>query len=333
MIYAMPLSASFPELSALDVFASVVKHGSFGKAAKAHGIAQPSVTSRMRNLERQLGVTLFDRGPNGSTPTPEGVVVSGWADAILLAAHELEAGLDALKAEQAGKLRIAASYTIAEYLLPGWLSRFTREHPEDTISLDVENSTHVLDQLARGEADLGFIETPLETPNMDELVVANDQLVTVVPPNHPWERRQSIDMVELASTPLVMREQGSGTREALDRALLAADLEPPESVLELGSTSAVRSAVLNGQSPTVISRLAVADQIALGHLVEVNVKGLKIERNLRAVWPTGKPLSSPSLCSANSDKAWWGIWSGRGVSGYASRSRHSSPGPVQCGQP
>ncbi len=291
MIYAMPLSASFPELSALDVFASVVKHGSFGKAAKAHGIAQPSVTSRMRNLERQLGVTLFDRGPNGSTPTPEGVVVSGWADAILLAAHELEAGLDALKAEQAGKLRIAASYTIAEYLLPGWLSRFTREHPEDTISLDVENSTHVLDQLARGEADLGFIETPLETPNMDELVVANDQLVTVVPPNHPWERRQSIDMVELASTPLVMREQGSGTREALDRALLAADLEPPESVLELGSTSAVRSAVLNGQSPTVISRLAVADQIALGHLVEVNVKGLKIERNLRAVWPTGKPLS------------------------------------------
>ena len=144
MLYDMPLSASFPELSALDVFASVVKHGSFGKAAKAHGIAQPSVTSRMRNLERQLGVTLFDRGPNGSTPTPEGVVVSGWADAILLAAHELEAGLVALKAEQAGKLRIAASYTIAEYLLPGWLSRFTREHPEDTISLDVENSTHVL---------------------------------------------------------------------------------------------------------------------------------------------------------------------------------------------
>ena len=154
MIYDMPLSASFPELSALDVFASVVKHGSFGKAAKAHNIAQPSVTSRMRNLERQLGVTLFDRGPNGSTPTPEGVVVSGWADAILLAAHELEAGLDALKAEQAGKLRIAASYTIAEYLLPGWLSRFTREHPNDTISLDVENSTHVLQQLERGEACL-----------------------------------------------------------------------------------------------------------------------------------------------------------------------------------
>ena len=291
MLYDMPLSASFPELSALDVFASVVKHGSFGKAAKAHGIAQPSVTSRMRNLERQLGVTLFDRGPNGSTPTPEGVVVSGWADAILLAAHELEAGLDALKAEQAGKLRIAASYTIAEYLLPGWLSRFTREHPEDTISLDVENSTHVLQQLERGEADLGFIETPMETPNMNEKVVAHDQLVTVVPPNHPWATRASIEMAELAKTPLVMREQGSGTREALDRALIDAGHTPPESVLELGSTSAVRSAVLNGQSPTVISRLAVADQLALGHLHEVEVDDFKVERDLRAVWPEGNPLS------------------------------------------
>lgn len=291
MIYGMPLSASFPELSALDVFASVVKHGSFGKAAKAHGIAQPSVTSRMRNLERQLGVTLFDRGPNGSTPTPEGVVVSGWADAILLAAHELEAGLEALKAEQAGKLRIAASYTIAEYLLPGWLSRFTREHPEDTISLDVENSTHVLEQLARGEADLGFIETPLPTPNMNELIVAHDQLVTVVPPGHPWAQRESIEMSELAQTPLVMRERGSGTREALDRALVEQGLVPPDSVLELGSTSAVRSAVLNGQSPTVISRLAVADQLALGHLHEVEVANFNVERDLRAVWPEGKPLS------------------------------------------
>ena len=131
----------------------------------------------------------------------------------------------------------------------------------------------------------------METPNMNEKVVAHDQLVTVVPPNHPWATRASIEMAELAKTPLVMREQGSGTREALDRALIDAGHTPPESVLELGSTSAVRSAVLNGQSPTVISRLAVADQLALGHLHEVEVDDFKVERDLRAVWPEGKPLS------------------------------------------
>ena len=294
---AMPLSASFPDLTALDLFASVIKLGSLGKAAKAHGIAQPSVSSRIRNLERQLGVTLLERTTTGCIPTPEGVVVSGWTDNILRAAHDLEAGLVALKAEQSGRLRVAASYTIAEYLLPSWLGRFTREHPQDTVALDVENSTHVLAQLERGEADIGFIETPLETPSMDEVIVAHDQLVAVVAPEHPWaKRRRSVDMAELAETPLVMREQGSGTREALEQALTDAGHGLPVSVLELGSTSAVRSAVMSGNSPTVISRLAVAGELKEGQLIEVKVKGLKIERNLRAVWPSGKPL--PKLATA-----------------------------------
>ncbi len=292
----MPLSASFPDLSALDLYASVIELGSLGRAAKVHGIAQPSASSRIRNLERQLGVTLLERSSRGSEPTSEGIVVSGWTDAILRAAHDLEAGLEALKAEQVGRLRIAASYTIAEYLLPAWLGRFMREHPRDTVALGVENSTNVLAQLERGEADLGFIETPLETPSMLESVVAHDRLATVVRPDHPWAGRSSVTMAELASTPLVMREKGSGTREALEQTLLDAGHGRPVSVLELGSTSAVRSAVLGGNSPTVISQLAVASEIRDGQLIEVDVDGLQINRDLRAVWPSGKPL--PRLATA-----------------------------------
>ena len=292
----MPLSASFPDVTALDLYASVVELGSLGRAAKMHGIAQPSASSRIRNLERQLGVTLLDRSPTGSVPTSEGIVVSGWTDAILRAAHELEAGLVALKSERVGRLRIAASYTIAEYLLPRWLGRFLREHPGDTVALDVENSTAVLEQVARGEADIGFIETPLATPSMAEVVVAHDELIAVVPPEHPWAQREGVPLSELASTPLVMREKGSGTREAFEEALRMAGLGEPVSVLELGSTSAVRSAVLNGNSPTVISRLAVTNEISDGQLVEVDVEDLEIRRRLRAVWPTGKTL--PKLAEA-----------------------------------
>lgn len=292
----VPLSASFPDLTALDLFTTVIEVGSLGKAAKVHGIAQPSVSSRIRNLERQLGVTLLERTTTGCVPTPEGIVVSGWADAILHAAHDLEAGLVALKAEQVGRLRIAASYTIAEYLLPAWLGRFTREHPSDTVALTVENSTNVLAELERGETDLGFIETPLQTPSMEETAVGHDQLVAVVPASHPWTKKRSVSMKDLAETPLVMREKGSGTREALEQALAEAGHGAPTSVLELGSTSAVRSAVISGNSPTVISRLAVADEIAAGQLAEVRVTGLKIERDLRAVWPKGKEL--PRLAAA-----------------------------------
>ena len=293
----MPLSTSFPDLTALDLFTTVIEVGSLGKAAKVHGIAQPSVSSRMRNLERQLGVTLLERTPTGCIPTPEGIVVSGWANEILLAARDLEAGLVALKAEQVGQLRISASYTIAEYLLPAWLGRFSREHPRDTVALDVENSTNVLAQLKRGETDLGFIETPLATPAMEQVIVGRDQLIAVVAPGHAWaKRRRPITMSELAETPLVMREKGSGTREALVQALTEAGHGAPVSVLELGSTSAVRSAVLAGNSPTVISRLAVAGEISSGELVEIGVTGLMIERDLRAVWPRGRSL--PRLASA-----------------------------------
>ncbi|MGI9605903.1 MAG: LysR family transcriptional regulator [Acidimicrobiales bacterium] len=286
----MPLSPSFPDLASLDLYASVVELGSLGRAAKAHGITQPSASSRIKTLERQLDILLLERSPTGSTPTSAGVVVAGWADSILTAARALETGTQALKAEQVGRLRIAASYTIAEYLLPRWLGSFLGDHPGDRIALDVANSTAVLHRLERGQADLGFIETPLDTPTMAERVVAHDQLVAVVPPTHDWCRRRTVTLEQLAATPLVTREEGSGTREALEAALREADLPMPPSVLELGSTAAVRSAVVSGNAPTVISRLAVIGEIDRGQLVEISVKDLHIERRLRAVWPATKPL-------------------------------------------
>lgn len=286
----MPLGPSFPELASLDLFVSAVELGSVSAAARVHGVAQPSASSRLKHLERQLGLQLLDRSPTGTTPTDAGVVVAGWAEAILRSANELQAGLSAFQAEQSGRLRIAASFTIAEYLLPQWLERFSREHPADSVALDVANSAHVIDSLRRGDADLGFIETPSAIDDLTVQVVEHDQLVAVVAPGHPWAGGAPVPVEALAATPLVTRESGSGTREALEAALAERGLSAPPAVLELGSTSAVRSAVLLGNSPTVISRLAVAAEIASGELVEVQVTGLVINRDLRAAWSPAHPL-------------------------------------------
>jgi len=283
----VPLPPTFPDLRSLDLFTSVVELGSLSRAARAHGIAQPSASSRIKHLEQQLGIALLDRSPAGSTPTDAGVVVAGWADAILRAAHELDAGLSAVRAAKSGRLRIAASFTIAEYLLPGWLDRFSREHPRDSVALHVANSSTVIERLHHGDADLGFIESPLDTPSLASQVVAVDRLVTVVAPNHPWVRRGEVPVEALAATPLVTREAGSGTRAALELALADLHLGEPTAVLELGSTAAVRAAVLRGNAPTVISHLAVADDLASGALVEIRVNGLDITRRLRAVWRPG----------------------------------------------
>ena len=286
----MPLGPAFPELASLDLFVSVVELGSVSRAAKAHGIAQPSASSRLKHLERQLGLQLLTRSPSGSVPTDAGVVVAGWAEAILRSAHQLKAGLEAFQAEQSGRLRVTASFTIAEYLLPQWLGRFAREHPGDSVALEVANSTSVIQRLHDGSADLGFIETTSSVTDLDEQVVGTDELIAVVARTHPWARRGTVPVEALAATPLVTREAGSGTREAFEAALADLDLGPPTAVLELGSTSAVRSAVIDGNSPTVISRLAVADELANGSLVEIAVTDLSISRVLRAVWPKHQPL-------------------------------------------
>lgn len=286
----MPLSPITPELGALDLFVSVVELGSLSKAAAAHHIAQPSASSRIRNLERQLGVRLLDRSPGGSVPTTEGSLVAGWAGVVIRSADELVAGVEALKANEQGRLRIAASLTVAEYLLPPWLEQFLRNRPNDSVELEVANSTVVIRRLRNGTADLGFIESPFTEDGIIEHVVAHDRLIAVVRADHAWNRRPSIPLEALASTPLVLREQGSGTRDAFEQFLADRDLGPPICALELGSTAAVRAAVVNSDLPTVISEHVIAADLDAGSLRRVVIPELVIERALRAVWPAKREL-------------------------------------------
>jgi len=281
----VPLPADFPELAALDLLRSVVELGSLSRAAEAHGITQPSASSRVRTLERQLGLTLLDRSPTGSQPTPDGQLVVGWADDILRSADALARGVAAMQAEQHGLLRIAASYTIAEYLLPPWLDRFFADRSGDSVSLDVTNSDAVVERLEAGMVDLGFIESPNVPASMAQQVVGTDELIVVVSARHAWATEPAVSIDTLCATPLVLRERGSGTRRALADELARLGHEMPSSALDLGSLSAVRIAVINGSAPTVISRLAVSDDLASGSLVEVPVAGLQIERTLLAIWP------------------------------------------------
>jgi DNA-binding transcriptional LysR family regulator len=210
---------------------------------------------------------------------------------VLRAADTLATGVAALKAEQRGVLRIAASYTVAEYLLPPWLERFLSDRPGDSVTLDVTNSRAVLERLESGTVDLGFVESPVVPATMVQRVVGNDDVIVVVSARHPWARAGTVDLARFAVTPLVLRERGSGTREALVHELRRLGYDAPTSALDLGSISAVRIAVISGSSPTVISRLAVEADLANGTLVEITVPGLVVERQLRAVWPTRSTLS------------------------------------------
>jgi DNA-binding transcriptional LysR family regulator len=291
----VPLPPRTPDLESLRLLVLVADLGSLGRAAVRLRISQPSASRRLSTLERGLGLVLVDRTRRGSRPTLAGQVVAGHARRVLDELDELLAGAGRLRDRREAELRVAASLTIAEYLLPAWISELRRRRPELYIGLQVTNSEHVPGLVESGEADIGFIEGPRLSRVMSTRQVAEDRLVVVVDPGHPWaRRREPLSARELSRTPLVVRESGSGTRQTLDRALHLAGCERVRPLVELGSTAAVRGAVIAGTGPSALSELAVRGDIAEGRLVAVEVTGIDLTRDLRAVWPTGRRLIGPA---------------------------------------
>lgn len=278
------VSPRVPGLDSLELLLRVASTGSLGKAAAGHGISQPAVSARIRGMEAQVGFALVERSARGSPLTPSGALLADWARAVLAAAETLDAGISSLRVGRDARLRVAASMTVAEHLLPRWLVRLAAQRPQTAVSLAAMNSTDVVSAVLAGTADLGFVEGPAVAPGLDAQQVARDQLVVVVAPAHPWgRRRRPIEAAELAGTRLVHREPTSGTRIALEVALTEhGPLAAP--VLELSTTSAVRSAVIAGAGPAVLSELAVVDDLTAARLVRVAVRGADLSRALHAVW-------------------------------------------------
>lgn len=291
---AAGLAGRVPDLGGMELLVAVARLGSLGRAARELGISQPAASGRMRALERQLGVALVRRSPSGSRLTDSGALVTEWARKVLEAAEDFDAGARALRGQRDSRLRVAASMTVAEYLLPGWLTALHVRHPGTAVSLAAGNSVAVARQVAAGGADLGFVEG-LDVPaGLDAAVIGQDRLLVVAAPGHPWaNRRRPLTAAEVATTPLLLREEGSGTRQVLD-ASLAAHGGPAVPLLELASTTAVKTAAVSGAGPAVLSELAVADELSAHRLVAVPVTGLDLRRALRAVWPAGHRPAGPA---------------------------------------
>lgn len=288
------LSPRMPDVASLEMLVAVADHGSFSAAGKALGLSQQAISSRMRSLESRLGVALLVRTPRGSTLTQDGVLVGRWARDVLAAAELLDVGVASLRFEGHQELVVAASQTVAEHLLPGWLVELRRGQeqrgvPATVIKLVISNSAGTIEHLREGRAALGFVETPVLPTDLHAAAVRQDELVLVVCPDHPWAQRgRAVTAAELARCALIVREEGSGTRDALDAAMLAAGNPREEPArMELSTSAAVRSAVTAGAGPAVMSALAVRDDLALKRLVRVPVRGVELNRTITALWRSG----------------------------------------------
>jgi DNA-binding transcriptional LysR family regulator len=285
------MSQGMPELVQLRLLVGISEYSSLGAAAREMRMAQPNASRTLAALERRLGLTLVQRSPSGSRLTTEGTVVVQWARQVIEATDRLIVGAQALRSELSGELHISASMTVAEYLVPLWLTEFHRQHPEVRVNLEVCNSHDVMDRVRDGHTAVGFVESPTVSPGFKTATVGHDHLVVVVTPTHPWTPpRKPITTAELAATALIVREPGSGTRNTLEHLLRGYDLAAP--ALELSSNAAVKISATTGIAPAVLSNLAVETALGTGELKSIPVDGLNLNRTLRAIWSTHRRLDT-----------------------------------------
>ena len=290
----MPLSSRMPELKSFELLLEIARAGSLGAAGRELGLSQQAVSARLASLESLTGVQLVLRTPRGSELSSTGVVVAEWAEHLMCTAEWVDTGLAALRQESRSRVRVAASLTVAEHLMPRWLvsMRSNAGQPDGTspdVILTIANSRAAARSVQQGDADLGFVEGPTVPNGLHSKTVARDELVVIVNPNHKWTRRsQPLSAEELSGTPLVLREPESGTRECLVASLshrLGPDAGHAPPVLELSSLAAIRAAVVAGAGPAVVSRLSVLDDLALDRLRVIPVADLDLTRRIRAIWP------------------------------------------------
>ena len=283
----------------LRVFREVANQASFRRAAEVLYITQPAVTQQIKALEEELGSRLFDRNGGKVRLTAAGEVLlrrAGEAESILSRAIE---EIGTLEGDVRGALHVAASTTIAQYVLPRLLAEFARQHPAVRLELESANTQRVVEAVASGEAPIGLIEGPAHRQELQVERWLEDELVLVVPSGHEWAGKE-ISLTALGAARLLVRERGSGTREVLEQALkrVAAPVHRPQIAMELSSTEAILACIEAGLGVGFASRFALERQRALGTLAVVNVKGLRVTREFSMVHPRGPKTSAAAQALA-----------------------------------
>jgi DNA-binding transcriptional LysR family regulator len=273
---ANPLAAG--ELAA---FVAAVEAGSVHGAADALQLTQSAVTKRIQTLERRVGGRLFERGRFGVRPTQLGRTVYPAAKRALEALRSVAELVELSRAQGSTDLRLSASHTIGEFLLPGWLADFRRERPDVHPQLEIVNSQGVIDAIREHRSEIGFIEGPDSPAGLQTLTVARDEIVVVVVAEHPWARRRAVTARDLLTDSYLTREPASGTRAVATAALARAGIELTPA-LQAASAQSLKRA-LTGGGFTLISRLAIEIEERAGVLVGLPLRGVELRRELRAI--------------------------------------------------
>lgn len=281
----------------LQVFHTVARRLSFTKAAEELYITQPAVTKHIHELEHHFKLKFFQRSGNKIYLTPAGKTMLQHTETLLAGYRNLEFDMNALASQHSGKLRIGASTTVAQYVLPPILASFRQKFKDVALTLTSGNTEQIENALLGNEIDVGIIEGRSKSKSLQYTPFLRDEIVLVTSVHHPACRKETIKPDELKALPLLLREPGSGTLEVIAHALKTIGLKISELnvELQLNSTESIKSYLLHSPCAAFVSIHAVLKELQSTEYRIIDVKGLTIERPFYVIQPHGPSSSLPEL--------------------------------------
>lgn len=277
----------------LALFYAVARAGSISGGAAAARVSQPAVSKQIAELEDALGVRLLERLPRGCRLTEAGTILADYAHRWRSLENDAARAIEEYRGLKRGRLAIGASMTIGGYLLPEVVAEFHRRFPEIELQLEIANTQHIQRALLDGSIELGLTEGPLDSDELQSSVFFQDELVAIAPAGHPLLKKGRVPVREICREPFILREEGSGTRAVVERALRRKGIKI-KPLLSLAGPEAIKNTVAAGMGIAIVSRLIVALEVQSGLLGIIPLKDLTIQRPLHLQSISGRN-QSPAL--------------------------------------
>jgi DNA-binding transcriptional LysR family regulator len=284
----------FIDFRHLETFRRVADLKSFSRAADDLFLTQPTVSGHILSLEKSLSLRLFDRTGKEARLTKAGEVFLRYASKILTARKDLLNALSEFSQGIGGELSLGASTIPGEYLLPKLMGDFKKEHPHFTLSLKIADTKEIVQYVLQGSVELGMIGAKVEHPSLHYEKYGDDEVIAVAPSGHPLARKRRVDVEELLKEPWIIREEGSGTQMAVEKALRkkGKSLKEFNVGMEMGSTSSVKEGVKARLGLAFISKRAVEEELNQGLFCQMAVEGMEsISRQIYIVSHRGRTFS------------------------------------------
>jgi DNA-binding transcriptional LysR family regulator len=287
-----PESGKNMNIEHLKTFKELSRLGSFSDVAKKLHISQPAVSFQVQRLEQELGVQLIDRSQRTAVLTNAGKRLLQFAETVEAEREKMQYDLEQMREEIAGELHITASTIPGEYILPGLLAKFKKMHPAVMVQVDVSDSMAVINGVRDNNYEAGFCGVTPEVKDLGYFKIADDEIVLIVPSEHPFANKSELTPDDLTGEPFIFRESTSGTQRSLENLLGKAgiDISILKPQLILGSTQAVISAVASGAGIAFISSLAIKNDCSPS-IKQVPVRGLRLKRDFYYIFRRDKTVS------------------------------------------